>query len=139
MATEKTHAQQLQEIELEMKQLELIDLRNRVQVIKDKAAKAAVTHQTVEDALADFRRSRDAKQEACSHRKGGKGYEGLCGNGQDSMYAIARHQMPNGEVKVICLRCQKIWGRTDSDYNAAMRFPTDNEMSASCLFSITKN
>ena len=124
---------------LEMQQLEYIDLKNRVQKIKDQAQRQAVTHQTVEDALADKDRQTKNRQEACTHRKGGKGYEGLCGNGQDSMYAIARHRMANGEIIVLCLRCQKVWDRKDAEYNQALRFPTDNEMSESCQFSITKH
>lgn len=139
MSQEKSISEKLAEIRLEKEQLELISLRSQVAAIQAKIQAQKVSHDTVEAALADKDRQTKNRQDACSHRKGGKGYEGLCGNGQDSMFAIARHRMMNGEIITLCLRCQKIWRKGQTEYNESLRFPTDNEMSESCQFSFSSN
>jgi len=75
--------------------------------------------------------------------------------GDDSKYAVIKHQLPHGPIIVICQRCYKLWHKPDAlpknyskvereqyvaaldEYNKALNFPTDNEMSGNQMFMVT--
>lgn len=134
---EKSIKEQIDEIRLEKEQLELISLRAQVAQIQAKIEKQRVTHAQVESSLRDFEHQQKARQNGCSHRKGGMDYDGLIRGGNDPMFCVIKHQMPDNEIIVLCTRCQKIWRKKDPDYKEGISLNTDNTLSGSCQFSIT--
>ena len=108
-----------------------------------------MSHEQVESALTDFREQQERGFSACNHKKGGKNLEGARGRGLDDKYAIIRHQLPIGDLAVICTKCRKIWlpaelaGRMgmepdEKGYREARSWPTDNEDSGSSLFVVVR-
>lgn len=134
---EKTIKEQLDEARLEKEQLELIMLRDQVAAIKAKVDKQRVSHAQVESSIADFAHQQKMRQDGCSHRKGGMDYDGLVRGGNDPMYCVIKHQMPDNEIIVLCTRCQRLWRKKDKDYQEGIRLNTDNTLSGSCQFSFT--
>lgn len=59
------------------------------------------------------KREDDAKQSACTHKKGGivsqRNLQVLSTGGNSPQYAVIKHQMINGDIWVRCLRCSKTW------------------------------
>jgi hypothetical protein len=135
----KSTQEQLDELRLEREKLELEDLRDRVGRLRAEQQKKSTSHAQVEAALADYQRNQKLRQDKCSHRKGGRGYEGIVNGGQDSMYSIIKHRMPFGDIAVLCTRCQKIWRKGETEHKMAVSLPTDNEMSESSQFALVQN
>lgn len=129
-----TAEEELKQLEVERKRLELEDLRNRVE--KERAHRAQVRKSSEQcEAELNLAKVREAQlQSACPHRKGGKNLEGLW-NGNSSDYSVVKHVLPWGEMIVLCTRCIKIWRPGDTDYAQALRFPTDNENTSASLFA----
>ena len=52
----------------------------------------------------------EEEQSGCAHKTGGMDYAGYW-NGDGSLYGSCTsvHQLPTGEVYIICFRCQKEW------------------------------
>jgi hypothetical protein len=124
---------------LEKEQLELEVLRENVRKMKESRDRRAASHTQVEADLADFQRNQEMGFKQCNHHKGGKDIEGIRGNGTDSQYSIVRHQLPLGDWMIICLRCHKQWLKGDPEYREALRWPTDNSPSGSCLFTVDRD
>jgi hypothetical protein len=98
---------------------------------------------------------RDLKkhQDQCSHRKAGRGLEGLQKGGNSADYAVIRHILPTNELWQRCLRCAKTWRpphAQDFDkspsgiaayeeakrvYKEAVSWPTDNTTSSGITFN----
>jgi len=59
------------------------------------------------------KREDDAKQNACTHKKGGtvsqRNLQVLSTGGNSPQYAVIKHQMITGDFWVRCLRCGKTW------------------------------
>ena len=59
------------------------------------------------------KREDDAKQSACTHKKGGvvsqRNLQVLSTGGNSTQYAVIKHQMINADFWVRCLRCGKTW------------------------------
>lgn len=133
------------EVALEKEELELELLRENVKKLREKQAAQRMSHKQVEDALADFRIQQERGFAGCNHRKGGKNLEGARGRGADDKYAIIRHQLPIGDLAIICTKCRKVWlppelaermglAPDPEGYKEALNFTTDNEDSGSSLF-----
>jgi len=133
------------EVELETKELNLEVLRDNVKHIRARQERQQMSHAQVESALKEFVESQERGFLQCNHRKGGKNLEGARGRGTDDKYAIIRHQLPIGDLAVICTRCHKVWLPTvlclllgikadPEAYRQACEWPTDNEDSGSALF-----
>jgi len=81
---------------------------------------------------------RKAAHAECTHRKGGRQYfesghlQTATGNDRD--YSVIKHRFPWGDTWVICTRCNKKWKPGMSDYEEALKFPTNNSSSASITF-----
>lgn len=148
---EKTLKQQIEELELEERQLRLEDLRYRVQNERNRRELVLRNHKSQQDTIAKINRDIIAKQSVCKHKKGGKNLAGIV-NGNSSDYSVWKHTYPWGAVEVICSRCGKTWNKPalalrKSDakayrvqmeaYNEAINWPTDNEPSGSVLFTFT--
>jgi hypothetical protein len=142
-------------IEIELKQLQLEQTRHEVSVMRSAQEMRRTRVRSIEASLAADAQRREAVMAACSHRKGGKDHNQIY-RGNDSNYAVVKHQLPTGPIIVVCQRCPKVWRAPDraliakgasaedrkryarelKEYNDAMDFPTDNEMSGSQLFSV---
>ena len=134
MADEVRQLSEFERLELEEKRYRVENMR--LDSEKRKEAKANAERQR-KQVIADMKLSETKirqKQEACTHRKGGKNLEGLT-YGNDQNYSIIRHTYPNNETWVLCQRCGKEWKPGEEVYLEAIRFPTDNEPSGSVTFS----
>lgn len=137
---------ELEQLELEEKKLRVEHLRVTVKEQQEKQHAAKKTAEQQEAMIKETQRNEKLRQEQCNHRKGGKGLEGLSGNGSDTNFCVIKHQYPDGRVGVMCTRCQAQWWPGDTkeshhtgfSYQDAYRWPTDNEMSGSVTFTITK-
>lgn len=132
---------------LEQQQLELEDTREQVEERKRKRAEKKRTRELQEATLAQQWRDRFATMRECNHKKGGKGVNAVVhGQGNDSNYAVVKHQYGNGQVWILCQRCLAEWRPGDTaathptgiGYREALAFPTDNEMSTSVQFQFHK-
>jgi len=148
MADPKTQ-EKLQELQLE-EALEVAQERRQRRAGRENKIKA------IEFALARDREQEKRKQEACVHRKGGKGKDGIY-NGNDANYAVITHTLSHGPTIVVCQRCGKIWepparlpkGASKelraqyveqmAEYRKALALPTDNEPSGTVIFEIIRN
>jgi len=141
---------ELKRLELEAKRLELLDLQERIndrKLAREQKGQRAINNGQTLRSIAE----NDAMaQERCNHHKGGNGADGVIGGqGDDSQYAVLKHQFANGEIWVRCLRCAKTWKppyredfETDEayqlaqrEYMAALKFQTRNQMSSSVQLS----
>jgi predicted Zn finger-like uncharacterized protein len=141
-------------LELEEKRLSVEERRLSVEAAKLKREGHALELKGRSKSLEDTTRTRLNKQASCSHRKGGRGKEGLL-NGNDANYAVMKHILPTQEAIVRCTRCGKTWyppaksrfthngvfnesafNQAVSEYKQALMFNTDNQTSRSTTFTI---
>jgi hypothetical protein len=145
-------------IEDELRALHLLQARHEVSQLQGKEQMRKTRVQAIENALRADKQRTEATISRCAHRKGGKGVE-MIYRGNDSNYAVIKHQLPHGPIIVICQRCPKVWYPPDAaliakgatteqrrqyrreleEYTTALNYPTDNEMSGSQLFVVTRN
>lgn len=143
--------QELQELDMEMKRLQLIHLRHTVENETQRRASAERVSRQHELTLRQHREGEAQRQALCPHKKGGKNMEGL-NNGNAQEYAIFIHTYATGEVVPMCTRCMKEWRKPAPElrvsnpkafvkqmreYIEALKFPTDNEPSGTQLFMVT--
>ena len=101
-------------------------------------------------------RSREDRQNDCTHRKGGliraikndRAIGKALANGDSQYYAVIKHMHMNGDIWVECLRCNKRWKppvkpvwykfwkmyqyfADRSEYEKALAFDTNNGLSSS--------
>lgn len=155
--------EEMRQLELEEKRLSLIVLRETVEASR---SKQFMLRQAIERQIATIKANkgrREAEQNACSHKKGGRGAESIL-NGNAAEYSIAVQTEPWGETYCICMRCLKEWRRplavlmlTNQNaflaakkkdprgykaalmaYEQAIRMTTDNTPSGSTLFRFTR-
>jgi len=106
---------QLAGLELQKKEreLNLEDLRGRLGDRETKAKQRKQDREQQGRTFAQQRASDEAKQNACTHRKGGvvseRDLHVLHTGGNGSQYAVIKHQMINGDMWIRCLRCGKTW------------------------------
>lgn len=117
MAKELEKTQTLEEMELELKKLEIEERKANLQDVKERLAeremlrtnkqqRSKMNGQTIKQIKAQDR----AVQAACNHHKGGNAEQGIVyGQGDDPQYAVLKHQFQNGDIWVRCLRCGKTW------------------------------
>ncbi len=101
---------ELKKLELEAKRLELQDIQERVDDRKLQRYLKEQRARTNGDTLRSIAENDKVAQERCNHHKGGNGAEAIIGGqGDDSQYAVMKHQFANGDIWVRCLRCGKTW------------------------------
>ena len=106
---------QLADIELQKREreLNLEDLRSRLGDRETKAKQRKQDREQQGRTFAQQRAAQEAKQKVCTHRKGGvimqRDMSVLSTGGNSNQYAVIKHQMINGDMWVLCLRCGKIW------------------------------
>lgn len=145
-----------QKINDELEQLQLEETRDRVATIRRTRATRERRMQTREDAIRKNDAIQKAAENACAHRKGGKGKE-MWFSGNDSNYAVVKHVLSHGPLLVCCQRCGKLWlppptelrsGTTEErreykrlyiEYQTACNLPTDNETSGARLFEFQQS
>lgn len=140
----------------ELENLQLDEAREAAEVRILKRNDRANRVRGLEMSLKRDRQNQERIQNACQHRKGGKGTSQMYA-GNDANFAIIVHTLSHGPTIVVCMRCGKLWEppqpltrkataeeraqyRLDyTEYNRALNFPTDNEPSGTTLFAFTPN
>lgn len=147
----KTNANVLAEeaaVDLEMRQLKLVIMREQVASIKAKHNAKYEEGQSKLLAIRQFLATREANRDKCNHRKGGMGADAVVhGQGTDAMFAVIKHGKPNGTWMVLCARCGKEWhqdfyvqgvlveaGTGEEEFRKAINLPTDSSPSKSSSF-----
>lgn len=113
------------EVQLKRRQLEGLELEAKerefnIQDLKERIGERELkSQQRKEDLAAQGRTfSQDAAQDnlrwkVCTHKKGGvvtpRDLRVLHTGGNKEQYAVIKHQMINGDIWVLCLRCAKTW------------------------------
>ena len=145
-----TVAEELESLRLEREKLELEDLRFRVREQQNRKEQRAMERRQLAATFAENEREQRQRQESCQHRKGGKDESGFL-NGNDSNFSIIKHTYPDGQMEVMCTRCEKTYRKpsaalmkTDpkaakamlAEFRMVWNWPTDNMPSGSQLFLI---
>lgn len=146
--------QEKSKIVSELEALQLEETRERVLAARATREQKAANQRHMVQLVLRNKAQEKATQADCWHKKGGKGLAGL-NRGDDTKYAVVKHQLPHGPVIVICQRCNRLWDKPKplpkgysqeekkqymldlAEYNKALNFPTDNEMSGNQIFLIT--
>ena len=141
----------------ELEQLQLEETRDRVLEMRQRREGNRRRVEARDNDLKDSAARQKAIQDACWHKKGGKGVQMLF-QGSDHHYAVVKHTLSHGPLIVLCQRCSKVWeqpplalnARSASkedkalyqklydEYQWALNLPTDNEPSGTQLFVITR-
>lgn len=155
----------------ELEQLELEERRHRVALMRDQVAKIEakkdqeLRNRRQQLLIEEKNKAKvSAEQNACAHKKAGRGIEGIF-TGSAAEYAVIKHTEPWGETYVKCQRCGKEWrdpffmlrkldprqvsnykkaNKTEyeqqmKDYKWAMELPTDNSPSGGTIFGIERD
>lgn len=157
-------AAELQSLRLERERLELEVLRETVLAQNARRRQLIEAIRKQADTIRRNELRRKQQQAACSHKKGGRGREGiLAGNAPE--FSIILQTEPWGETYIMCQRCQKEWRKPLAvlqvlnqdefrrivrmnrkgykaeleEYNLALRMTTDNTASGSVLFGFQQN
>ena len=140
----------------ELEQLQLEEARVVAIARKNRRDSRQARMKQIELSLEQTRRSQEAEQAVCKHKKGGKGRENML-NGNDNNYAVITHTLSHGPTIVLCQRCGRIWEppnpalmrkgasaderkeykRLFEEYQWARNLPTDNVPSGTQIFVIT--
>lgn len=120
-------AEEIAAIELSIKRAQLADLELQKQerqlsieekrgTIADRLTKQkqkTMDREQQGKVFAAQKREDEAKQSACTHKKGGvvsqRNLQVLSTGGNSPQFAVIKHQMINGDFWVRCLRCGKTW------------------------------
>lgn len=147
---EKTKLSEFDEVELELKKLQLEDLRFTIQDRKERAAR---TQRNRDQQVLDWKKGeqeRLRRQRVCKHRKGGRNNN--FANGSDANYSLITNTYPTGQICISCTRCGiEVWKpeaslkKTDPEaykeqlakFRLFAGYPTDNTPSGSKVFEIT--
>lgn len=138
-----------EEIELEWKKLQIIELREKIQArqeLRDRAIQNAKRN------LEDYEKAQavlEHRQRVCKHRKGGRNNQ--FARGDSPQYSIIRNTYPTGEEVIMCTRCYKevhkphprLRKKDPIAYEKAFKLwrewddlPTDNSPSGGKIFEI---
>jgi hypothetical protein len=144
----------MKDLQMKKAEAELQDLEERLAEREMKRENKRQRSVINGNTLRSIKSGKEAHQSLCNHRKGGNGADGIIsGQGDDPQYSVLKHRMPNGDVWVRCLRCQKWWkppvkslfivkdkfdeaGFTAAqrEYTEAVAFQTRNQTSGSIQF-----
>jgi hypothetical protein len=133
----------LEKIRLEEAELDLELKRENVANLRAARQQKKLAHAQIEADLRDQVFQEHKRWANCNHRKGGRGMDGLRGNGSDPNFAVVKHRYPWNEIWIHCTRCGSVWRPLDTaeshpthiPYATALAFPTDNGFSGASLFS----
>jgi hypothetical protein len=140
-----------------LEQLQLEETQERVMQMR---ARKESVRRRLESRENDIRRDNARKkafEAGCWHKKGGKGVEQLS-HGTDQHYAVVKHQLCHGPIIIICQRCfhvaeppnpafntrkataeqKALYAKQYEEYQMWLNLPTDNEMSGTQLFVVTR-
>lgn len=131
-----TIKEELEALRLEKEKLEVEVLREQIEKSRREKEAKRIASEQQENSIRESQRQEKLRQSICNHRKGGMGLEGMV-SGNDTNYAVIKHQLPTGDHIVLCTRCCKQWTKKDADFASALSFPTDNQPSGSTLFANT--
>jgi hypothetical protein len=142
-------------ITAQLEELQLEETQERVALMRQNKEGRLIRARMRERDIQRDRALTKARQDACWHKKGGKGVEMLL-RGNDHNYAVVKHQLSHGPIIIVCQRCIKIveppdpalnaktataqqkaeYKRLYDEYVVWLNLPTDNEMSGTQLFVI---
>jgi hypothetical protein len=140
---------EIEDIELEWKRLQIEELREKLQNRRDEIARL---ERLRAKQLADFEKGQaelKRRQAVCRHRKGGR--DNKFANGNDANYSIVRNVYPNGDTIIMCSRCfkdvrkpdralrksdPKLYAAQLAEWQEWDRYPTDNSPSGGKIFEI---
>jgi TolA-binding protein len=143
--------EQLEQLQLEETQERITQMRERKESMRRRLESRQID-------IRNGRARQKAQEDACWHKKGGKGVE-MLSRGNDHNYAVVKHQLCHGPIIIICQRCSKVveppdqalnrkkatpeqkaeYKRLYADYQWWLNLPTDNEMSGTQLFVIHRD
>jgi hypothetical protein len=145
-------------ITAELEQLQLEETKERITQMRDRKESNRRRMLARDVDINNARARQKAQQAGCWHKKGGKGVE-MLSHGNDSNYAVVKHQLCHGPIIIVCQRCSKIveppdpalnlkkstpeqkaeYRRLYQEYQWWLNLPTDNEMSGTQLFVIHRD
>jgi hypothetical protein len=152
MASELDRKQVSQELE----ELQLEETRERVHQMRQRREGNHRRLQARQTDIMNANARQKAAEEACWHKKGGKGVENLS-RGNDHNFAVVKHQLGHGPVIIVCQRCGHVeeppdprlnrkgasredkaeYKRLWESYQWWYNLPTDNTQSGTQLFMIS--
>jgi hypothetical protein len=114
---ETTHKEQMRQLELEAKRLEILEKKINIEDAQERIAERQLRRDAVSQkaytngaTLRDTATREAQVQKRCNHRKGGDGAAGIqLGQGQSSNFAVIKHTMLTGDMWLRCQRCGKTW------------------------------
>lgn len=149
----KSKKQTMDDMEVEMKKLELLAKQLEVEDLKDRVDERKLKREQSKQrsmgngaALRQQAHDQKNREKRCNHHKGGNGMEGYQGGQGDSpQYSVIKHIFANGDWWIRCLRCAKTWkppieadfptkeafDQAQREYLEAKNFQTKNQTSAS--------
>lgn len=141
-------------VDIEHKELQQDLVKRQTEQMKMKDAQNRDKFYSRGQELRKTDKDQQKHQDQCSHRKAGRGIEGLQKGGNSADYAIIRHILPTNELWQRCLRCAKTWrpphvqdfdvntvgGKAAYEeakrvYKEATSWPTDNTTSSGITFN----
>ena len=135
-------------LDLELKRLELAERKAAAKDREDKKEQKRIQAESRNNATLAQMAQTKAREEHCTHRKGGLGAGAvLDGQGDAAEYAVIKHKLPIGKYFILCTRCLKEWHPADPvtgtpetpGYKEALMFPTKNAASGSSTFTFVDN
>jgi hypothetical protein len=162
---EAEHKERMRKLEMEAKELEILERQVNLQDAKDRIAERQMKREQVNlmsrtngASLKDTATREAQIQSRCNHRKGGEGIAAIqFGMGVSPNYAVIKHTMLTSDMWIRCQRCGKTWkppirkdyelggdrekegidGYTKAlvEYETARNFNTNNTPSSSQTFS----
>lgn len=142
----------------ELESLQLEETRFRVQRMRSAQQMQNVRKESIAVSLQRASVADANRHAQCWHKKGGMGVENMF-RGNDANYAVIKNQRADGVIIIICQRCDALWEPPDpalnrrgasvedrklyakqlKEYQWALNLPTDNTMSGSQLFVLTRD
>jgi hypothetical protein len=136
-------------LDVQLKKLELVDRQEAARKRYAEREQKRIQAESRNKATLAQMAQQVAREENCTHRKGGMGPNAvLNGQGDDALYyAVIKHKLPAGKYFVLCTRCLKEWHPADPisgtpetpGYKQALMFPTNNSASGSSTFLFKKD
>ena len=141
----------------ELEQLQLEETQERVKEMRQRKESIRRRIASRETDIKNSNARQKAMQDSCWHKKGGKGVS-MLSRGNDSNYAVVKHQLCHGPIIIVCQRCSKVveppdpalnrkrataeqkaeYRRLYEEYQWWLNLPTDNEMSGTQLFVVNQ-
>lgn len=150
MPEKRTTVSEAEEIELELKRLQIDQMREQIRDRNERKEQFVEKRRRLAADLKKDEQERLRRQRVCKHRKGGR--DNRFSNGSDNNYSVFTNTYPTGAICISCTRCGKEVWKPDAKLKKAnpelyaemlaefkkwAEFPTDNTPSGSKIFEIS--